>query len=532
MDASIINEAIRKINQSAFGRYLLDNFPVRVTTPTQYSEQNKVLEKHGSPACTDGKHVYVSPRIMNEYLEREFKKYDHRQIKAIDEGTDKWWAIEATDYKYRLSRDDKVTEAIDVILHELTHAVNEHTKLSIAASNKSQAYQRKLAVACELQANDGVMGRTYEFNAMQQLPGVTNKRMHQETFGCHTLASIMSKLELTEDEKSGRGGSAQKDSEAQKDMAKATGQYEKIEQEIEQDKKANDQNKGKGDEEDNGENDKPGDFQRDSKPTEGQDTTEKIVNEMARRGLQQIKQLILASLTDELKYDPTSNSVLWNDVRKRVRKQTYARPSRRTGMYGSGQYQVLRKGTKIERVKEPDTANKLTVLAVDASGSMQCQQKYVASIIDDLLKQVKEQAEKLGIEVHYENLLAMMHTTRASEIYQVESDAWKQRMADYRACGGNDFSCVLSKISRELLPAKEYDNITVINVSDGLDILRADHVRGTRIGEYVEQGKVTWLDALVNADPTALREADKCISDDEVHIRKQLLITTEAEKIW
>lgn len=532
MDASVINEAIRKINQSAFGRYLLDNFPVRVTTPTQYSEQNKVLEKHGSPACTDGKHVYVSPRIMGEYLGREFKKYDYRQIKASDEGTDKWWAIEATGESYKLTQDDKVTEAIDVILHELTHAVNEHTKLSIAASNKSQAYQRKLAVACELQANDGVMGRTYEFNAMQQLPGVTNKRMHQETFGCHTLASIMSKLQLTEDEKSGRGGSAQKDSEAQKDMAKATGQYEKIEQEIEQDKKANDQNKGKGDKEDDGESDKPGDYQRDSKPTEGQDTTEKIVSEMARRGLQQIKQLILASLTDELKYDPTSNSVLWNDVRKRVRKQTYARPSRRTGMYGSEQYQVLRKGTKIERVKEPDTANKLTVLAVDASGSMQCQQKYVASIVDDLLKQVKEQAEKLGIEVHYENLLAMMHTTRASEIYQVESDAWKQRMADYHACGGNDFSCVLSKISRELLPTKEYDNITVINVSDGLDILRADHVMGTRIGEYVEQGKVTWLDALVNADPTALREADRCISDDEVHIRKQLLITTEAEKIW
>lgn len=514
METYYVNKAVKQISTTAFGRYLLENFPVKVVTPTQYSEQYKVLAKHGSPACTDGKDVYVSPKILGEYLSKTFHYYSPQDIASCS-GDDKRWSLQPSDKEWVLSQDQKVNEATDVILHELTHAINEHVKVGIAASKKSDLYQRKLAVACELQANDGIMGRTYELCAMQQLPGVTNKRMHQETFGCHTLASIMNKLELTEDERYGRG-SASSQSKAQQDMAKATGEYAKIEQAIEQDKKTK----------------KEGEDANRSNGQEEATTTSKVVNGMAKKGLQKIKELMLASLTDELKYDPLSNSVLWNDVRKRVRKQTYSRPSKRIGMYGSQQYQVLRKGTKIERVKEPDTANKLTVLAVDASGSMRCQQKYVASLLDDLLKQVKEQAEKLNIEVHYENLLAMTHRTQASELYPVTSQEWKVTMENYNASGGNDFGCILGKINQKALKLKDYDNVTVINLGDGLDTINERWVSGTKVDEYIEQGKLTWIDALVNADPTVLREAEMCKDMDCRNIREQLLITTEQENIF
>lgn len=509
----LIETALNQLKETITGRYLLEKYPERICTATKYAKENEVLERTGSPACTDGKNVFISAKMMKQLLERPFREYNTKElIERIGEekfygDPEQRWLANADGDEWVLNDYTMVSEIKDIILHELTHAFNEHSKLRVAARKKSKLYQQKLQVACEIQANDGIMGRTYMFNPTQQLQGVTNKRFHPETLGAHTLEAIMNKLVLNEQDK--RGSSASQSGEAMDEMMEATGQAERYERELEQEKQASDQDGANA----NGMGGEGDGF-----------TDKKLSSEMKKKGLKQVKELILASLTNELKYDATSDCVIYNDVKKRVLKKTYARPSKRIGMYGDQRYSVLRKGAKVERIKEVDKSNVLTVLAVDASGSMVNQQEYVANIVDDLMKQVKEQAEKLNLEVHYENLQATMHRCSATPLVPVESDTWKEQMRNYQAGGGNDFSCVLKRINQQLKD-KQYEQIVVLNISDGLDEIHKKDLEGSTLEtDYINKGKLKWLDVNISSDIRVLNDAEGAQKYDDYDIRQQVSV--------
>lgn len=522
-EESLIRDAVKQIESSVFGQFLIAKFPVRLVTPTYCAKEYAVLCKYGSPACTDGKEVFVSAKTTHDILMRDMYDWDWSKVPSNRNREDLWKLLQTNpERKIDMTKEHAaaLTEVHDIILHELTHAINEHNKLQRSAESKTQEYQQKLAVACELQANDGILGRTYEMNFTQQLQGVTNKRKHPETIGCHTLKEFMEKLVLTPEEKNNGQGQAQQQAKARSEMAKASGNEQKIDEQIEKEQKQNPQ-KGKGGSYDDDDicNDK------------NKSSTQKVMSDLQKEGLQNIKQLILATLSDKLKYDPTSDSVIYNQVRKRELKRTYARPSRRIGMYENTQYQIMRKGVKVERKIEYNKTRDLVVLAVDASGSMEGQAQYVSAILDDLLKQVEKVAREHGIEVNYDNLQGMFHTERASKLMPITGAEWQQRMTRYEANGGNDFDCVLDRISSTLAQRsgeKDYESITVINLSDGLGYLEADF-SDTPLGKYIEKGRLKWVDTLITRPRYAQETAD-CIKHDYHKIRVPVVLAVEGEQ--
>lgn len=523
----VIREAISKIENSVFGQYLTAKFPIRIVTPTYYAREYAVLCKYGSPACTDGKEVFISAKTTHDILMRDMYEYSWDNVRSNHTNEDLWRLLEPNMERKVDMRRQKivaVSEVHDILLHELTHAFNEHNKLQRAAQNKTPEYQQKLSVACELQANDGILGRTYERNLTQQLQGVTNKRKHPETIGCHTLKEFMDKIILQPDEKGGGQGQAQQQAKARKEMEEATGNAQKLDEQIQKEKK-----QGKDEKDKQGEG---GTYDANEPLSdETKTSTQKVMSELQKAGLQNIKQLILATLSDKLKYDPTSDSVIYNQVRKREVKHTYARPSRRIGMYENSQYQILRKGTKVERNIEYNKTRDLVVLAVDASGSMEGQAKYVSAILDDLLKQVKQVASEHDIEVNYDNLQGMFHTECASKLMPITGSEWQDRMQRYEAYGGNDFDCVLERISKTLEQQsgeKDYETITVINLSDGMGYLEEDFTH-TALGKYIEKGRLKWVDTLI-MQPRYANDIAECVQHDYHNIRKQIVLAVEGEQ--
>lgn len=507
----IIKQAIANIGGSMFGRYLLERFPMRLTDAKTYPDINAVLKQHGSPACTDGKEVYIEPTIMRDMLTRQYHALDGHGIKI--ERTEDIWRAQVSDKPLLPMGDtEMVCEVRDVLLHELTHAFNEHTKLRIAARKQSEDYKTRLSIACELQANDGICGRTYERSLLQQNKGVCNKRLHPETIGKHTLKGLFDAIKLNEQEQQ-QMSMARARAELREKLAKITGEYERIMRDIEESEK------GDGEEQDK----QAGG--RNANPELDMDATsdEKLAGELQKRGLQQIKELILAALSDELRYDATTDSVIFDRVTKRRSHATYARPSRRIGATGGG-YQLLKKGVKYTREYEYNKSRKLTVLAVDGSGSMRSQQQYVSAILDDLLRQVEAVAHEYNVEVHYENLQATIHRTKCDKFVPASSDEWKYRMRSYHANGGNDFDCVLKATSNIVGKDTSYDAITIINLSDGLDVLNDDTIKQTILGDYIERDKLQWVDALIAQDAFALAEANRNVCDDIYDIRTQVLI--------
>lgn len=509
----IIDAAIERIQNDTFGNYLLERFPVRKTSATVYPDVNAVLKKHGSPACTDDKEVYVEPTIMRELLERRYPILDSRDVNATCR-EDMWRAkLSDEDSTSLTDCSQMVYEVQDVLLHELTHAFNEHTKRRIAMRNAREEDKTRFDIACELQANDGICGRTYEHNMLQRNKGVTNKRLHPETIGKHTFKGIYNAIKLNEQEQQGIA-MAKLQAAAREALSKATGQYDAMLQEVKENE-SKDKNDGEK---------KPGcspTAKRDDDKDE-QTSDDKLVGELKKRGLNNIKELILSALSDELRYDTTTDSVIFDRVVKRKSYATYARPSRRIGAMGPG-YNLLRKGVKYAKEYEYNKARKLTVLAVDASGSMRSQQYYVAMILDDLLKQVDAVAKEYGVEVHYENLQATMHRRQCDQFVQATSDVWANKMRNYRASGGNDFDMVLHR-TNDMLRNNDYDAITIINLSDGLDELNDDEIMRTPIGNYIGQNKVQWVDAIIPHSIDAIHSAEYCKRNDWCDIRKQVII--------
>lgn len=523
----VIRKAINEIEDSVFGQYLTAKFPIRVVTPTYYASEYAVLCKYGSPACTDGKEVFISAKTTHDILMRDMYEYDWSNVKYHHKDEDLWkLLVPDKERKIDMQRHEITTinEVRDILLHELTHAFNEHNKLQRAAQNKTPEYLQKLNVACELQANDGILGYTYERNFTQQLQGVTNKRKHPEVIGCHTLKEFMDKIILQPDEKGNGQGQSEQQAKARREMEEVTGNAQKLDEQI--------RKEGKRDDDENGNRREGGTYDA-NEPlnNETKNSTQKLMSELQKAGLQNIKQLILATLSDKLKYDPTSDSVIYNQVRKREVKHTYARPSRRIGMYGDQQYQILRKGTKVERNIEYNKTRDLVVLAVDASGSMEGQDKYVSAILDDLLKQVKQVASENDIEVNYDNLQGMFHTEYASKLMPITGSEWQDRMQRYRANGGNDFDCVLERIDATLTQhsgEKDYETITVINLSDGMGYLEEDFTCSA-LGKYIEKGRLKWIDTLIMR-PDYAKDIEECVQHDYHNIRKQIVLAVEGEQ--
>lgn len=510
----IIKQAIANIGCSMFGRYLLERFPMRLTDAKTYPDINAVLKQHGSPACTDGKEVYIEPSIMRDMLTRQYHALDGKGLNIQCE-EDIWKARISDKPMPPMGDNEMVAEVRDVLLHELTHAFNEHSKLRIAARKKDEEYKTRLDIACELQANDGICGKTYSRSRLQQNEGVCNKRLHKETIGKHTLKGLMDAIQLNEQEKQ-RMSMARARAELREKIAKLTGEYERMLRDVEE----SEQSEKKGDTK---EGQQAGGKRATGEELPEQTSDERLAGEIQKRGLQQIKELILSALSDELRYDAATNSVIFDRVTKRRSHATYARPSRRIGATG-GSCQLLKKGVKYTREYEYNKSRKLTVLAVDGSGSMRSQQQYVSAILDDLLQQVDAVAKEYNVEVHYENLQATIHRTKCDKFVPASSDEWHSRMRAYRAGGGNDFDCVLKSTSSLLGKDTSYDAITIINLSDGLDTLNDETVKDTILGDYMSRKKLQWVDALIAYDSFALAEANRCVYDDIYDIRTQVLI--------
>lgn len=522
----LIKQAVAGLNKTAYGKFLLERFPLHLTSTTSYARENDVLLKTGSPACTDGIDIFVSAHTTAAFFEgMEFKQWKTDWSKSGEQ----LWTMETTDEPAELDAMQVIREIQDIILHEYTHAINKHPKLQRAAAKKSKQYQQRLAVACEIQANDGLMGHHYATNYSQQPRGVTNKRMHPETLGAHTLNEILRALK--ENEQDGPGSSAMQSSAASKQMMEATGAGEQWDREIQNEAKREAAGKeGKeGDEKENTDGEKIGgdtfEHEEGGQSSESFNKTadEILDKQLAAQALKGIKNLILSALSKQLSYDAETDTVVFNQVKHRETTRTYSRPSKRQST-ASGGVEFIKKGIRRKRVIEYEESNDLLVLAVDASGSMHCQERYVSAILDDLVKQVDAICKEQNVDVHWENLLAGLHDDQCRYLVSVKSDMWKQTMERYHAHGGNDFDSVLRQIKNQLLDGehRSYDSITVLNLSDGLDVLDSEW-EGTTLGEYISDGKVRWVDALIGSNST-VREAARAMSYDHHKIREQLVL--------
>lgn len=519
----MLDDVVMRLGRTTYGAHLLNKYPVRRTDKHTYPEVYAELRRAGSPAATDGKSVYVDVETLADMLVQDYPKLKRREGECYGTWED-YWKCDFDDSECDNLTDgttiysSAMNEIRDILLHEYTHALNEHVRQSATAEahKATPEYMQKLSVAHEIQANDGLMGQQYATNILQRQKGVTNKRLHPETIGCHTINEIMSKLVLNEQEKrqaQARAAHANSSASVNKRVAQATGEYQRMVQE-EKEKKGEDKDSPR-------QNGKEWTLNGDKTDTT---STETLTEELRTTGLAQVKQLLLEALSDNLRYDPTSDSVFFDEVTRRVAHRTYSRPSKR---YAGGSM-LLRKGVKYERIKEHNKANKLTILAVDASGSMHNQQSYVGALLDDLLQQAEQVAKEHKLEVHYERLLGLFHRTNASKIYQVASYEWREAMRQYRAGGGNTFDCVLHKVNGTLGQC-DYDAVTIINLSDGLGVLgeteMPEHTR-----RYIDSNKLKWVDALILDTAYDVQRSADAVREDGIKIRTQVVLDVREKR--
>lgn len=516
----VVQSALKNIRGSVFGKKLLDSFPAITVSRTYHAREWQVLQRFGSPACTDGKNIFICNETMGAILAKKYHDWDLSAVKRSSDRDRYWEGLQLDPREHKIDSSEIVGECRDIIYHELTHAMNQHCKLQRKAEKFSEDYQQKLAIACELQANDGIAGHEYYANYTQQNEGVTNKYKHRECIGYHTLRDFLAHIKLTPEEQA-QAAMKQliKDAKARREMANATGAMEQIDREIEEEEREEEQEK----------REKGGTYAGiKNDDTLAKSSDEKLSAELKAEGLRNIKKLILATLSDELKYDAATDSVIYNKVRKRVLQRTYSRPSRRGDIELSAGCTIMRKGIKTLREVEYNKTHDLTVLAVDASGSMGEQEKFVSAILDKLLRQVEEVAKEEGLKINYDNMRGMLHTERASDLMVINSREWKDTMARYRAEGGNDFDCVMRAVEREVKKsAKPYETINIINLSDAMGYLDADF-SDTALGTYIARKRIHWIDAII-LEPHYERDIEECCRHDHHAIRTQEVIAIAGE---
>ena len=108
-------------------------------------------------------------------------------------------------------------------------------------------------------------------------------------------------------------------------------------------------------------------------------------------------------------------------------------------------------------------------------------------------------------------------------MYPVTSDEWKRMMEHYYADGGNDFDCVLRRVNDDKLEEHNYDSVTIINLSDGLDEMNSNF-SGLTIDDYIKDGRLKWVDALIGDAHDIARAAQCSTKDYYKGLRKQVVL--------
>ena len=79
--ARVVDAALEDINANIFGKRLLQMYPAITVSPTFHASEYRVLQKYGSPACTDGKNVFISLDQMRDILSKTFSEWDASAVR-------------------------------------------------------------------------------------------------------------------------------------------------------------------------------------------------------------------------------------------------------------------------------------------------------------------------------------------------------------------------------------------------------------------------------------------------------------------
>lgn len=454
------------VRQGSICKELMKLYPLEIADKTINQDAYIILAQYGSPAMTDGKKVFFAPDIMEKLL-KENKFYEYNRCDFTWDNTlsfqeDNWKVGYDKNLEANIMR-ELYREIKGILLHEYTHAFEEHSKIAYQYKDKPEQFQTKLQVAFEIQANDGIFGNCPWEDLTQQLKGVTNKRLHPETLGAHTLKDIMDKLKLNDNEKQG-GGNSSRQQEGREKLAKQTGASEALKE------------CGNG------------------YSLERSVNTETILQELFGDNLKSVKNIVAEALSSDLKYDVNADRIIKAPIKKKVKEASYSRPSKK---YTEGG--IIKKGIKKYKIKEPEKVNKLLVIAVDCSGSMDGVSKYVASITDKLLKDVKDVAQAYNLEVDYDRVLGCRFSDWCERPVPINSTEWRNRMTNMCVGGGTHFTSVIEEV-RKINQQKHYDEITVLCVGDGQGIINARELPlayGDSHKPIANTNDFKWVDALI-----------------------------------
>lgn len=454
-------------NEKGIRYELLKLFPLEIADKNMNQDAYNILAQYGSPAMTDGKKVFFSPDITAKlFTENKFYRYQgdfeyDRYDRSVEEEN---WKLQAdTTRPVDIMHRGLENEIQSILLHEYTHAYMGHSSLAEQFKDKGEDFQNRLSVAFEIQANDGVFGDMPWCKFAQQLKGVTNKRLHPETLGAHTLKEIMEKLKLTPNEKNG-GGNSRRQQEGRKKLAQATGAMEA---------------------------DNPGGNEVSLEKSTQEDA---ITQEIFGGNLKNIKGIVAEALSTDLKYDPYTDKVIKAPAKKKIKEASYSRPSKK---YAEGG--IIKKGIKKYKIKDPVEVKKLLLIAVDTSGSMEEVARYVGGITDKLLKDVKDVAAQYNIDVNYDRVLGTTFSDYCEVPVQINSDEWRYKMHNLHVGGGTNFMSVVKELHR-IQKLKQYDEITVLCVGDGQGMINNNECPlsfGTETLPLDNVDRFKWVDARI-----------------------------------
>lgn len=149
------------------------------------------------------------------------------------------------------------------------------------------------------------------------------------------------------------------------------------------------------------------------------------------------------------------------------------------------EYQIIKKGRKRVKLDDYNKTKNLIILALDCSGSMTNGEQYVDAVMGGMVEELKTVAAEHGIKINLSNLKGCMHNNITTNIVDIDSNEWRNNMDRFNAWGGNDFTTLYNKCV-EYKERLGYENLIIINLGDGLDIVAPQNIdKNTR-----------WIDAI------------------------------------
>lgn len=474
-----IPKALQAMTRGGFYGPLMERFPL-ITKNLPPSVESHLRAK-GSPACADGNNVFVQTEIMAHMLNEMF-----------------------ADPKLRNDMTYPETEIMNILIHEYTHILCQHTRQGKKfMKNKDEHKIKTFMTACEIEANRGYRIRKY---SATYEAAVTEEKF-PETMGVEFLPDIYQVLlsnygdqienckgknEKNEENEENEDGEESKDEETPKDENDSSSK-----------------NRG-GDEDgggDDGEGKKPltekqkevienmldsdGDLSEEvfNEPDygdgEGKSLVEEIMDELGMGN--QIDDDMpeeYASPKKKLQYiaDKARAMQVAKELAKlkgviagsisRERIATYSRQSRRQSDDG-----LILKGKK----RSPRSSPRILV-AMDASGSMDgTTSREVASAIAGIFETCGRPTEGCYI---------CMHRSSVSNLKPLRD--WESVAEQFYADGGNNFRRVVET-------ALKLNVDVVLNIGDGLDSIFSHF--DSDMNEEIGRRGLQWYDCLVgNSD--------------------------------